>query len=130
MTNKRVFLDTNILIEILKNRSCRQSAEQLIRKSSPGSLYVSTLTYHIVFYVCKDLDPAVLHEFLSDYEITDLLADDTDWARENARTADFEDALQIAMAVRSGCSEFITLDKDLVANYSSLPTLKVKLLSS
>jgi predicted nucleic acid-binding protein len=65
---------------------------------------------------------------MQDYVMIELSADDFAWAFDNARDDDFEDALQLAVAIRTGCDTFVTFDKQLAKNYNNLPTLKVVLL--
>ncbi|MDZ7744467.1 MAG: PIN domain-containing protein [Candidatus Saccharibacteria bacterium] len=128
MAPSKLFLDANILIEILESRPKHKKAEKLLL-SGAGNLHISTLTCHIAAYVSrKRIGLEVLEQFLGDYIWLELKPEDIAWAFDNRRDNDFEDALQIAMAVRSGCSVFYTLDKQLVNAYATLPTLEVKLL--
>lgn len=66
---------------------------------------------------------------MSEFTTLPLLPEDVAWAYENIRDEDFEDALQLAVAVRTGCETFVTFDKHLAKTYSNLPTLEVKLLN-
>jgi predicted nucleic acid-binding protein len=80
-------------------------------------------------YICrKRVDINIIEKFLLDYKILSLSEEDVKWAMTNRRNADFEDALQIAIAIRNGCTEFITLDRELYEAYKNLPTLKLRLL--
>ena len=71
----------------------------------------------------------VIRKFLDDYFVQTLSGADFEWAFNNARNGDFEDALQLAVAIRSGCEEFFTFDKKLYEAYRSLPIIKLRLLS-
>lgn len=76
----------------------------------------------------KTVDRKAVEAFLSDYTILPLDAVNFDWAFRNTRNSDFEDALQIAVALKNGCDEFVTLDKRLAKIYDNLPTMRVTLL--
>jgi predicted nucleic acid-binding protein len=69
-----------------------------------------------------------LRSFLGDYTILPLDESDFEWAFTNMRNPDYEDALQLAVAIRNGCSKFATFDKDLVTTYKNLPQIKTQLL--
>lgn len=128
MAKNSLFVDVNVLIEILESRPKRKAAQNLMRANA-GNLYISTLTCHIVTYVSqKRVGLELLEQFLTDYEWLALLPEDVLWAFDNRRGKDFEDALQIAIAIRNGCDTFITLDQELFRTYGALPTLSVKLL--
>lgn len=43
--------------------------------------------------------------------------EDMQWAFDNYQGSDYEDALQIAVALREGCTRFITRDKKLARKY-------------
>jgi predicted nucleic acid-binding protein len=58
---------------------------------------------------------------LSENKILPLALEDYRWAVDNEQGRDFEDALQVAMAIRTGCSSFITLDANLAKRYAKLP---------
>jgi len=127
MANK-VFLDANVLIEILLDRPNKNKATTYMSNHA-DQLAISSLTAHIAVYFGQTrVDLPLLRTFLADYKILSLEEADFVWAFNNARNEDFEDALQLAVAIRHGCSEFATFDKQLFKDYSSLPTVKVILL--
>jgi len=129
MAPNKLFLDANILIEILESRPKHKEAQKLVRAGA-GKLYVSTLTCHIAIYISqKRAGLDIMEQFLSDYEWLELLPEDVSWAFNNRRSEDFEDALQVAVAIRNGCDTFVTLDHSLFRAYRDLPTLSVKLLA-
>ena len=124
-----VFLDANILLEIILERQNQQLAKDLLSKYS-DNLNISSLTAHVVTYFGqKRVDLAVLRSFLRDYVILSLDSEDFEWAFNNMRNNDFEDALQLGVAIRNGCSSFITLHKSLVDTYASLKNISIQLLS-
>ncbi len=123
-----VYLDANILLEIILSRKNQEVARKAIKKYA-GSLHISTLTAHLVVHFGQAIvELPGLRKFLTDYYIEDLTEKDFEWAFVNARSKNFEDALQIASAVRIGTSRFLTFDKELHRAYKNLPTIKVQLL--
>ena len=126
--NNSIFLDTNILLEILLNRKGDTIARDYLAKHA-GSLHISALTAHLVTHFgIEFVDLSVLKIFLNDYYIEALTDQDFEWAFLNARDSDFEDALQLAVAIRTGCRVFATFDKSLYETYKGLPVIKVALL--
>lgn len=128
MPDKLVFLDANVLLEILLERKNDKAARQFI-KDNAGHLAISALTAHLVVHFgSKVVELPTLRQFLGDYYLLEMTYMDFDWAFNNARSNDFEDALQLAIAVRNGCNEFVTFESQLFKVYKDLPTIKVKLL--
>ena len=124
------FLDANILLEVLLDRPKAPTVKQTL-ENHPTGLYISALTAHlVVYYGKKVVDLPLLKRFLSDYIIIEMSGDDFEWAFNNIRGQDFEDALQLAVAIRYGCDEFITLDRPLFNTYKVLPSIKVVLANS
>ncbi len=124
-----VFLDANIVLEIILERQNKQLAKDLLYKYS-NSLNISSLTAHLIAYFGQQrVDLPVLRSFLKDYTILSLDSGDFEWAFNNIRNNDFEDALQLGVAIRNGCTSFITFDKTLVDTYSGLKNISIKLLS-
>ncbi len=127
MSADSVFLDANILLEILLNRQNGATARKIIEKHS-DNLCISALTAHLVTHFGQAIvELSVLRKFLADYTILALEAADFEWAFTNLRNDDFEDALQLATAIRNGCNQFMTFDKTLVTAYKDLSPIKVQL---
>jgi predicted nucleic acid-binding protein len=127
--NSTVFLDANILLEIILERKHQTIAKELLSKKDVN-LNISALSAHLIMYFGqKKVGLPILRQFLGDYTILPLEAADFDWAFINIRNNDFEDALQLAVAIRNGCANFITFDKPLVETYGSLKNISVNLLS-
>lgn len=131
MTDKhspKVFLDANVLIEILESRPKDKQAIAVLTDSAHRT-HISSLTCHIVTYVAmRRVGLRMVEDFLQDHIILDLLSEDVLWAIENRRNDDFEDALQVAVAIRTGCDTFYTFDAQLAKAYRDLPTIAMKLL--
>lgn len=117
-----------MLLEILLDRQGNVVARDYIRQHA-GSLHISALTAHLVVHFGTSVVPLpVLRKFLADYFLESLTEQDFSWAFTNARNDDFEDALQLSVAIRTGCDEFATFDKTLFDTYKNLPTIQVHLL--
>ena len=124
-----VFLDANIVLEIILERQNQQLSKDLLYKYS-NNLNISSLTAHLITYFGQQrVELPVLRSFLKDYTILSLDSGDFEWAFNNIRNNDFEDALQLGVAIRNGCTSFITFDKTLVDTYSGLKNISIKLLS-
>jgi predicted nucleic acid-binding protein len=127
MPTNNVFLDANILLEIILDRANARPARKLLN-DVPAQPCISALTAHLVVHFGKNLvDMPVLRHFLQDYTVLPLEEKDFEWAFVNMRGTDFEDALQLAVAIRNGSDTFFTFDKNLVKNYKSLPTIRIQL---
>lgn len=117
-TLSSTFVDANVLMEIFFTRLRRQAAEAVIAMAAENELSLATsiLAVSILFYyVEKDhFNKATAHEFVKSYRLLDINEADYDWAVANDQ-GDFEDALQVASALRHGCSKFLTLDGSLAA---------------
>lgn len=124
-----VFLDANVLLEILLGRRNETAARNVIEQHSEN-LFISSLTAHLVVHFGQAIvDLPILRKFLSDYTILALDSADFEWAFVNMRNQDFEDALQLSVAIRNGCDKFLTLDKTLAKSYSDLLPIQIRLLN-
>jgi predicted nucleic acid-binding protein len=123
----KIFLDANILLEAVMFRGAKLKADEIIRNNC-GSIYISALTAHLVIHFgVKVVELNVLKQFLLDFEIISLAKSDFAWAFINIKDNDFEDALQLATAIKEGCEKFITFDKNLYKKYQYLSQIKVEL---
>jgi predicted nucleic acid-binding protein len=115
-----VFLDANILLELsIANRA---NAEKVRSKLSSNNDYaISMLTVHLIWHFGRQakIDDNLLDQLISTCTVVDLTEEDYLWARNYEEGYDFEDALQIACALRSGCTEIMTLDKNLAKRYQT-----------
>ena len=128
MPPSQVFFDANVLLEVILARP-KQAAARKVIKQYAGRSVISALTAHLVVHFgLERTDMATLRAFLDDYEMLALEPADFEWAFTNARDEDFEDALQLAVAIRSGQGQFLTFDKSLYETYKSLPNIKTVLL--
>lgn len=124
-----VFLDANILLEIIMGRKNKDIAKEFL-EASISNLNISALTAHLVVHFGSSIvELPILRQFLGDYKILPLDTADFEWAFTNVLSSDYEDALQLAVAIRHGCNKFITFDKHLTETYKRLPSIEIKLLA-
>lgn len=118
-----VFLDTNILLEIILVDRPHYTQVERFLASIKEEAAISLLTAHLVMHFGRkeQAEDAFLHAVLGENKLIDLTPNDYKWAANNEQGRDFEDALQLAAAIRSGCDLFVTLDTTLTKRYSSLP---------
>ena len=123
-----LFLDANVLLEILLGRDNQAVARRMIEDHN-GAIAISALTAHLVVHFgLAIVDLPILRKFLADYTLLALDAPDFEWAFNNIRDQDFEGALQLATAIRNGYTEFVTFDRNLANAYSSLSSIRIRLL--
>ena len=120
---KQVFLDANILLEILLNRKLANKCESLIR--DPSNKYaISSITVHIVWYMAEryKLQTQAIDDMLSVWIILPVTDHTVQIARNRYDGKDFEDCLQAACAEAGNYEEIITVDKHFKAHsHTNLP---------
>jgi predicted nucleic acid-binding protein len=124
-----ICVDANIVLEIIEKRKNAEICERFLTTVA-GERAISILTLDIVMYfVEKDkIVPAPAKAFLESFTWLPVTEADAGWAFEHFDGKDFEDGLQIACAMREGCSTFATLDQGLAKKYTA--HLPVKLLKN
>ena len=112
--NPRLFLDTNVLLDVLLERPGYQAALKLLQAGSDGrvSLCTSVLSMANIAYVLrKTLNPGLLTPTLKQLSsLLEVLTMDSGQL-DNALLLsgpDFEDVLQAVCAVQGGCAQLIT----------------------
>lgn len=123
-----ICLDANVLLEIIADRTNAQACRSFIGNTDK-ELVTTMLSVDLVFYFveAKKLQREPAEAFLRKFTWLPLTEADGEQAFRTYDGRDFEDALQIACALREGCSEFVTLDKALAKKYAD--TLAVRLLT-
>ena len=113
-----IFVDANVLLEVIQKRTRAKSCEQFL--SNDKNKAISTLTLDLVMYfVERDKLPwEPVKNFLESFSWLPVTDADAQWAFMNFKGYDFEDALQIACAIREGCSRLVTLDRSLSKKYA------------
>lgn len=123
------FVDVNVLLTVAFSRQGEAKAADALHGIA-GRAAVSALTVHIFAYFARkaySLD--ALKEFFSEFRILSITAEDVAWALASTKGQDFKDGLQLACAIRSGCSKFITFDKAIASSYAHLDDIEIELLT-
>lgn len=125
----RVFLDANILLDLILHRQGFPLANNIMQAGINGSLqlYTTPSVLHIVAYFSKkhfkvEKTKQILSTLLNDVQIIDS-DHSTAIAAINSSIDDIEDALQYYTALNHNADYFISSDKKL--KNSSLPQLPV-----
>ncbi len=120
-----VFLDVNALMDsAFRHRPRQAKIKQFIAQLDPEDrLAISLLSVHILMYFGRKegVPDDRLRALIDQAILLDLTADDYDWAVANEQGSDFEDALQLAVALRNGCDRFVTFNGKLARAYAYLP---------
>ena len=128
-----IALDANILLEILENRGQVSAVKQAIAKfeSQAEDLAISVLSVADIFYLAEahKLPVKRVEKLIRAFQIYSITPADISWAFSNWKGKDFEDALQIAAALRENCNCFLTLDKALAKKYGVLMEIRIPALS-
>lgn len=112
---KKLFLDTNIVIDLLGEREqFYESAAKIVTLADKGliSIFVSALTYSTTFYLLQKFqDKEIVKEKIRRFKIIAETVDLTDKIIDKGLTSkfsDFEDALQYYCAIKKNCEIIIT----------------------
>lgn len=108
-----ILLDANILLEMLIAGRAKKEAVYQWMESNEEDFCITMLSVHLVLYFgLKDkLTISEIKTFLADYPKIALLPEDYVAAMGFLKDKDHEDALQLAVAERVGCTGIVTLDK-------------------
>ena len=113
---KRIFLDTNILIDYIDNRTGADAAEQIFACGFSGEalLFASSLTFANMAYIIKDRTQEekydALRQMAGVVEIVSLGKAEVK-ASIDRPVKDFEDMLQYQCAKAAGCDVIVTNDR-------------------
>ena len=125
----RVFVDTNLFIDILLDREPFSKNSALIYKLCENNMLegvVAPITINNIYYICrkaKHLDE--IKEYLTDIStvFTIVTMNSESVKKANAyKINDYEDALQYAMAVENTCEYLITRN---TKDFKKLSKIKV-----
>lgn len=112
---KKLFLDTNIFIDILTKRKPNLlTNEQLISLVDNYNIYISALTVHITYYVTKIKPKSSEHEKMKRLlRYTSILPLDNNIVGLSTSNfcVDFEDTLQYFSALEGNCDYILTRNK-------------------
>ncbi len=114
-----ILLDANILLEMLIAGRPKKTVVLGWMSENEENFCISMLTVHLVLHFgLKDgIRIADLKTFLADYPKIALLPEDYVAAVDILRDLDHEDAMQLAVAERAGCTSIVTLDQKFARTY-------------
>lgn len=118
-----VFLDANVVLEIvLKDRPYFEQAQEFLGLLNDDTA-ISILTVHLLMHFGRkqNIVDELLENIIGENELLSITPEDYVWASLNERSKDFEDALQVATAIRNNCKSFITFDAALAKAYEGCP---------
>lgn len=110
---KKVFLDTNILIDAIENRRYTEEAKIILQMGRDGelSLYAAIISYINIAYILRKRPKDLLYKYLrtlsTGIEILPMDAKQFTLAMES-KLKDFEDAMQYQCAKMALCDIIIT----------------------
>ncbi len=111
-------VDANILLEVIQQRKYAAVCESFLSNNEDKAISILTLDL-IMYFVERDkLEWEPIKAFLESFAWLPVVDADAQWAFLNFKGDDFEDALQVACAVREKCSSFVTLDEQLSKKYT------------
>ncbi|MGH7234088.1 MAG: type II toxin-antitoxin system VapC family toxin [Candidatus Saccharimonadales bacterium] len=112
------FVDANVLLEVILRRTRAATCEDFL--SNNENKAISTLSLDLVMYFIErdNLAWKPIKTFLESFSWLPIVEADAQWAFAQFIGGDFEDALQVACAIREGCSKFVTLGGPLSKKYS------------
>ena len=123
---KRVFLDTNILIDYIQARAGGDDAKQLLMRGRDGDidLYASFLTFANMAYILDGkTDIYGLFAMLKGFIKVLPMDSDQLQAALAHQVKDFEDMLQYQCAKVAGCEVIVTGNKRHFTEFSNLPLM-------
>lgn len=123
---EKVFLDTNILMDIVEGRPNRQFAETIIELGKNGSidLFASYLSYANMGYIYRHLRQEERYRLIQRARnvATVLSCDALQLDNTLAQPVkDYEDMLQYQCALEAGCDVIITNNKRDFYEFCDLP---------
>lgn len=112
---KKIYLDTNILIDILLDRDLEHiSVNKIAPFLKQSKVYMSSLSVHIAYYILKIKANSSMHRkampLISSINLVPLSKLIIDHALNNF-SIDFEDTLQYYSALDQNCDYILTRNK-------------------
>lgn len=126
---KRIFLDTNVLIDYIDNRPGAEAAQQIFEEANSGRiiLLASTLTFANFAYVVKrHHSQEEVYSTLNEMEKrVEALPMDRQQLRSaiNFPSKDFEDMLQYQCALAGNCDIIVTRNIKDFSEFSIIPLM-------
>lgn len=128
----KVFLDTNVLIDIADNRGNALLTETILNLGKTGKIQncVSYLSYANINYIKRATPRAERYQLIRQLRqgITVLPCDSTqlDIALNHEDVRDFEDLLQFQCAVAAGCDVIVTNNTRDYMEFCTLPLMTAR----
>jgi len=131
---KKVYLDTNILIDILLDRDLEHIP---INKITPflkqSQVYMSTLSVHITYYILKIKPNTSMHKksmaLINRINLVPLSQEIINQSLNNF-SIDFEDTLQYYSALDQNCDYILTRDKKNFKKIKELIPSKIEIIDT
>ena len=131
---KKVYLDTNILIDILLDRDLEHIS---INKITPflkqSQVYMSTLSVHITYYILKIKPDTSMHKksmaLINRINLIPLSKEIINQSLNNF-SIDFEDTLQYYSALDQNCDYILTRDKKNFKKIKELIPSKIEIIDT
>ncbi len=128
---KKVFLDTNILMDFIENREKREYAETIIELGKTGviQLFASYLSYANMGYIYRKRKQEERYSLIRKARnIATVLPCDTEQLDSalNIPVKDYEDMLQYQCALAAGCDVIVTNNKRDFYEFCQLPFLSAE----
>jgi len=131
---KKVYLDTNILIDILLDRDLEHIS---INKITPflkqSQVYMSTLSVHITYYILKIKPNTSMHKrsmaLINRINLVPLSQEIINQSLKNF-SIDFEDTLQYYSALDQNCDYILTRDKKNFKKIKELIPSKIEIIDT
>lgn len=125
---KRVFLDTNILLDLVQRRQHLNEAATILQYAYEGKIEVaaSTLSFANIAYILRKLPQELFYQLMSrlSEDIPMLPLTPTDMRNAIGHPVkDFEDMLQYQCASAAGCDVIVTNNKKDFHEFCRIPFL-------
>ena len=124
---KRIFLDTNIVLDLLIREEYRSQIRELISRCANDGLYISYLTVANAAYIMRKYSKDELNDNLNlILDLFEILPNDRTQIEKAIKTAgsDFEDILQYQSAKSGKCDVILTRNaKDF--QFSDIPVMDI-----
>ena len=126
---RRVFLDTNIMMDAVEGRLYGEEANALLDLSRAGIIqtYAATMAFATMAYLLRHHGKEEIHEIfehLTDtVEVVSVGAKQFDDAMAFGPVRDFEDMLQYQCAKAAGCDVIVTNNGQDFVEFCDLPVL-------
>lgn len=124
---KKIFLDTNILLDMLIREEYKPQIRDLVLRTSQKELYISFLSVANVAYIMRKYPkPEILKNIGTILNLFNVIANERLQIEKaiQQESPDFEDMLQYQTALSAGCEVILTRNqKDF--NFSQIPVMSV-----